>query len=132
VFVVPVALLLVTAAEAYTKPRHPPALRMTATAYCDRGKTKAGVHVREGIVAADPRRLPLGSRVRIVAPGRAHAGTYVVADTGSEIKGRDLDIFMPSCRAAKTFGKKIVSVQVLKRGDGAKDAREEVQKRIGR
>ena len=56
-------------------------------------------------------------------------GTYVVADTGWQINGRDLDIFMPSCRAAKAFGKKMVTVQVLKRGDGAKDAREEVQKR---
>src|SRR4051794_12393403 len=88
-----IAAVMLLSTEAYARPRPPATLRMTATAYCDRGKTKAGVRVREGIVAADPRHLPLGSRIRIVAPGQRHAGTYVVADTGSEISGRDLDIF---------------------------------------
>jgi len=105
---------------------------MSATAYCDRGPTKSGVHARYGIVAADPKRLPLGSRIRIVAPGEPHAGTYVVADTGAAIVGRDLDIYMPSCARAKAFGRKAVTVRVLKRGDGPKDARDEMLRRSGR
>jgi 3D (Asp-Asp-Asp) domain-containing protein len=88
-------------------------VRMTATAYCDRGPTKSGVNAQQGVVAADPRRLPLGTRVRIVAPGQPYAGDYTVLDTGSEIKGRDLDIFMPSCRSAKRFGKRLVQVRIL-------------------
>ena len=97
------------------KPRPPKMMRMMATAYCDRGPTKSGVSAQRGVVAADTRRLPLGTRLRIVAPGQPYAGTYTVLDTGSEIKGRDLDIFMPSCRTAKRFGKRPVQVQILLR-----------------
>lgn len=87
-------------------------LRMTATAYCDRGTTKSGTRAHEGIVAADPRRLPIGSRLRIVSPP-GYSGVYSVMDTGSAIKGRDLDIFMASCGQAKRFGKRVVLVRVL-------------------
>jgi 3D (Asp-Asp-Asp) domain-containing protein len=120
------AAALAWAGDASAGPRRPILLRMTATAYCDRRPTKSGVDARSGIVAADPRHLPLGTRIRIVAPGQPHAGTYIVADTGSAISGRDLDIFMPSCARAKAFGKKLVSVHVLKRGSGPKEAREEI------
>jgi 3D (Asp-Asp-Asp) domain-containing protein len=119
------ALILLSAglASAAVPPR--PAkrstLRMLATAYCDTGLTKSGVRAQPGVVAADTRRLPLGTRVRIVAPGERFAGIYTVLDTGSAIKGRDLDIFMPSCRAAKRFGKRAVQVRILEtrknRGD---------------
>jgi 3D (Asp-Asp-Asp) domain-containing protein len=101
-------------------------LRMTATAYCDKGATKSGVRAQTGVVAADPRRLPLGTTLRIVAPREAPAGVYVVADTGSEITGRDLDIFMPSCARAKAFGKRSVTVRILKLGAGPKAARREM------
>jgi 3D (Asp-Asp-Asp) domain-containing protein len=87
---------------------------MTATAYCDRGKTKSGAHARDGIVAADPRRLPLGTRLQIIAPGKPYAGAYTVMDTGSHIKGRELDIFMASCGRAKKFGRRIVPVRILR------------------
>jgi len=66
-------------------------------------------------VNCDP--FPIGTRLRVVAPGKAYAGVYTVLDSGSEIKGRDLDIFMPSCRAAKRFGKRPVQVQILATGD---------------
>ncbi len=88
-------------------------MRMLATAYCDRGPTRSGVRAQRGVVAADIRRLPLGTRLRVLAPGQSHAGVYTVLDTGSRIKGRDLDIFMPSCRAAKRFGKRPVDVRIL-------------------
>ena len=73
----------------------------------------------------------MGTRLRIVAPNQPHAGTYVVADTGSAIVGHDLDIYMPSCARAKRFGKRPVTVHILKRGEGAKDARQEVLRRGG-
>jgi 3D (Asp-Asp-Asp) domain-containing protein len=117
------AVVLLIAAEASARPPHrhprrPPrnaTFRMTATAYCDHGKTKSGAHARNGIVAADPRKLPLGTRIQIIAPGRPYAGTYTVMDTGSGIKGRDLDIFMASCGRAKTFGRRVVRARVLSR-----------------
>ena len=95
---------------------------MVATAYCDHGTTKSGAPARDGVVAADLRRLPLGTRLQIVAPGRPYAGLYTVMDTGSKIKGRNLDIFMPSCARARRFGKRLVQVQILPR-DGDRRAR---------
>ena len=87
---------------------------MTATAYCEHGRTKSGARTRDGIVAADPRRLPLGTRLQIIAPGKPYAGTYTVMDTGSGVKGRELDIFMASCGRAKRFGRRTVQVRILK------------------
>src|SRR5438046_4862387 len=98
------SLVLATAvlgSAAVRSPAHPKShkpMRMTATAYCDKGTTDGGVHTRRGIVAADPRVLPIGSTVRVMGLG-GNAQTFLVADTGSAVKGRRLDIFMPSCRA---------------------------------
>jgi 3D (Asp-Asp-Asp) domain-containing protein len=88
-------------------------MRMLATAYCDRGPTRSGVRAQHGVVAADLRRLPLGTRVRVIAPGQPYAGVYTVLDSGSKITGHDLDIFMPSCPGAKRFGKRSVQVRIL-------------------
>jgi 3D (Asp-Asp-Asp) domain-containing protein len=126
------SVMLSTGTEALAKPWRTTPLHVMATAYCERGKTSSGVHAQSGIVAADPRHLPLGTRLRIVAPGQLHNGTYVVADTGSAINGQDLDIFMASCRQAKAFGKKIVTVRILERGTGAKDARDKTARRDAR
>ncbi len=82
-----------------------------ATAYCLRGKTASGRMVRRGIVAADRRVLPLGTRIRLTA-GK-YSGTYVVADTGGKIKGRVLDIWVPSCAEARRWGRRAVQVTVL-------------------
>jgi len=79
-----------------------------ATAYCLRGRTATGGGVRRGIVAADPRVLPMGSRIQLNAG--AYSGTYVVADTGGAIKGRILDIWVPSCSEANRFGRRTVHV----------------------
>lgn len=102
------------------QPRSRPApgrhLRLTATAYCDGGPTRSGVHARPGMVAADPRVPPLGSVIRITFPGTGRTGTYTVTDTGAAVKGHDVDIFMTSCAAAKRFGKRLVTARVLKRG----------------
>jgi 3D (Asp-Asp-Asp) domain-containing protein len=90
-----------------------------ATAYCLRGRTASGSGVRRGIVAADPRVLPLGSRIQISAG--AYSGTYVVADTGGVIKGRILDIWVPSCAEANRFGRRTITVTRI--GRGAKKAK---------
>ena len=67
-------------------------LNATATAYCDRGVTKDGTPVHEGIIAADPRVLPLGSIVHVHVPELAISGIFTVRDTGSAVKGRIVDI----------------------------------------
>lgn len=82
----------------------------TATAYCLQGRTATGGSVRRGIVAADPRVLPLGTRINLNAG--TYSGSYVVADTGGAVKGKKLDIWVPSCTEARRFGRRSVGVNV--------------------
>jgi 3D (Asp-Asp-Asp) domain-containing protein len=89
-------------------------MQMVATAYCDHGTTQSGVRTRTGIVAADPRLLPVGTVLRIV--DGATAGIYTVLDTGSAVKGRTIDIFVPSCTDARAFGRRRVLLRVLRLG----------------
>ena len=81
----------------------------SATAYCLKGRTALGHGVRRGIIAADPRVLKLGSSVTINAG--QWSGTYLVSDTGGRIKGKKLDIWVPSCAEARKFGRRSVQVQ---------------------
>ena len=78
----------------------------TATAYCLKGRTATGGNVRRGIVAADPRVLPLGTKINLNAG--SYSGSYLVADTGGGVKGRKLDIWVPSCSEARRFGRRTV------------------------
>ena len=86
----------------------------TATAYSLRGRTASGKPVARGIIAADPRVLPLGTRVRIEAGD--FSGEYVVADTGGAVKGRRVDIWTPTSREAMRFGRRAVKLTVLELG----------------
>jgi 3D (Asp-Asp-Asp) domain-containing protein len=92
-------------------------LTFEATAYSIEGKTADGTRTREGVVAADPDVLPLGTRIRIHGAG-PYDGEYVVEDTGRKINGHELDLYLPSNREAKRFGRKTVRVTVLARGAG--------------
>ncbi len=85
-----------------------------ATAYCLKGQTAAGIPVRRGIVAADPKILPLGSVVRIDAG--QYSGIYTVLDTGGAIRGQRIDIFLPTKSEAIRFGSRRIKVQVLRHG----------------
>ena len=82
-----------------------------ATAYSLRGRTASGRPVSKGLIAADPRHLPLGSRVRLEAG--AYSGEYLVADTGSLVRGRRIDIWTPTSREAMRFGRRTVKLTVL-------------------
>lgn len=86
----------------------------TATAYSLRGRTASGRYVSRGLIAADPRVLPLGSRVRLEAG--PWSGEYLVADTGGAVKGRRIDIWTPSTREAMQFGRRAVKLTVLEFG----------------
>jgi 3D (Asp-Asp-Asp) domain-containing protein len=85
-----------------------------ATAYSLRGRTASGQIVSRGLIAADPRFLPLGSRVRLQAG--PYSGEYLVADTGGMVRGRRIDIWTPSSREAMRFGKRVVKLTVLSLG----------------
>jgi 3D (Asp-Asp-Asp) domain-containing protein len=96
--------------EAYVVPPTP----YVATAYSLRGRTASGRPVSKGLIAADPRHLPLGSRVRIEAG--TYSGEYLVADTGSLVRGRRIDIWTPTSREAMRFGRRVVKLTVLSLG----------------
>jgi len=85
-----------------------------ATAYSLKGRTRIGTSVRRGVVAADPRVLPLGSVVQIKA-GK-YTGVYTVHDTGGRIKGNIIDVWVPDRHEARQFGRRKIQLQVLKLG----------------
>jgi 3D (Asp-Asp-Asp) domain-containing protein len=89
-------------------------ISFVATAYSLRGKTASGLYVSKGLIAADPRFLPLGSRVRLDAG--AYSGEYLVADTGTSVKGRRIDIWTPTSREAMRFGRRPVKLTILSYG----------------
>jgi 3D (Asp-Asp-Asp) domain-containing protein len=85
-----------------------------ATAYALYGRTRIGTYVRRGVIAADPRVIPLGSIVQIKTPG--YTGVYVVHDTGRKIKGNIVDVWVPSSREARIFGRRRIKLHVLRHG----------------
>ena len=85
-----------------------------ATAYNLPGRTASGMRVAKGLIAADTRILPLGTRVRLEAG--PYSGEYIVADTGSAVKGRKIDIWVPSYREACRFGRRNIKLSVLSYG----------------
>jgi len=87
---------------------------MEATAYLPtdgsvEGITAMGIPATYGIVAVDPDIIPLGSRVYIPGYGEALA-----ADTGGAIYGYRIDLCMEDYWQAMDFGRRTVTVFVLK------------------
>ncbi|MEA4900222.1 3D domain-containing protein [Desulfitobacterium sp.] len=82
---------------------------MEATAYTYTGnKTATGIEPREGIIAVDPRVIPLGTQVYVEGYGYA-----VAADTGGLIKGNIIDVFFPSFQRCINWGRRPVKVYVI-------------------
>lgn len=100
-----------------------------ATAYAQSGITKSGEWTHRHIVAADPAVLPIGTRLKIRRAGK-YSGEYVVADTGSKVVGRHLDIYMPSEAACKKFGSRTVKVKIIELGDGTREAVKEADQEV--
>ena len=90
------------------------AMEMLATAYtagcagCS-GMTAIGRRAGHGIVAVDPRMIPLGTRLFIPGYGLAVAG-----DTGGSIVGLRIDLGFNSMRDAMLFGRRQVTVYRLR------------------
>lgn len=95
-------------------------LNITATAYAPGphdnaqwgNKTHLGTQVRPGVIAVDPKIIPLGSQVMIKYPDGTKE--YAVAeDTGGAIKGHRIDVAKWTVKEANRFGIKPVKVYVL-------------------
>jgi hypothetical protein len=75
--------------------------------------------------------LPIGTRIKIRHAGR-YSGEYVVADTGTKIVGRKLDIYLPSTPECIKFGKKAVRVKVIELGNGTHEAAKKADQAVKR
>src|SRR3954469_23493433 len=92
-------------------------LRFTATAYCRGTTTASGVNVRNGIAAADPDLLPVGSVIEVDKLGERYNGIYTIMDTGPAVQGRHIDIYMWNCDEARyEFGRRSAGLTVLRLG----------------
>lgn len=90
-------------------------LQMTSTAYSaftsggGYGTTATGVPSKYGVVAVDPRVIPLGTKLYVEG-----YGTAIAADTGGAIKGNKIDLcFEQSEKALRAYGVKKVNVYIL-------------------
>lgn len=90
----------------YAPPRYGDPVPVEITAYClTRTQTRRGRYVRAGIIATDPRLFPLARFVELYV-GRRYMGRFLVDDTGLKIKGNKIDVWMPTCREARIFGRR--------------------------
>ncbi len=100
---------------------------MKATAYtaslADTGKapghpafgiTRTGIRAREGVIAVDPRIIPLGTKVYVEVPGAAaDYGFAIAADIGSAIKGKLIDLYFDTTAQAMHWGRRSVRIYIL-------------------
>jgi 3D (Asp-Asp-Asp) domain-containing protein/septal ring factor EnvC (AmiA/AmiB activator) len=80
-------------------------LIVSSTGYSLPGHTSTGIPVGFGVVAVDPSVIPLGTRITI--PGY---GDGVAADTGSGVRGADIDLWFPTLSAARAWGRRTVAI----------------------
>jgi peptidoglycan DL-endopeptidase CwlO len=78
---------------------------VSSTGYSLPGSTAIGLPVAHGIVAVDPTVIPLGTRMTI--PGY---GEGIAADTGSAVKGYDIDLWFPTFAQAAAWGRQTVTI----------------------
>jgi len=92
-------------------------LNVVATAYsnskisCGKwagGKTSIGLKAQYGVIAVDPRTIPLKTKLYIEGYGYGIAG-----DVGSAIKGNRIDICFNTHQEALKYGRKQVKVYIL-------------------
>lgn len=73
----------------------------------DYGITASGSRVKTGDCACPPE-IPFGTKVYIPELGR----TLICTDRGGDIKGKRLDVYMPSRSAVKQFGRQRMQVEI--------------------
>ena len=84
-------------------------LSVDAVAYHLPGRTASGVPVGKGVVAVDPKLIPLGTPLYVPGYGKSLA-----ADVGVAIKGRIIDLWMPTDAAARKWGRRTVTITVYR------------------
>ncbi|WP_051569227.1 3D domain-containing protein [Alkaliphilus transvaalensis] len=78
------------------------------------GVTASGTQVRPGVVAVDPRVIPLGTKLYIESlDGMPSYGYAVAEDTGGAIRGNKIDLYFENRSDALRFGRRNVKVYIL-------------------
>jgi len=95
--------------QEYQEPEpEPETVTFEATAYTWTGcRTATGPWPSRGMVAVDPRVIPLGTELHIEGYGSA-----VAADTGGAIQGQKIDLYMDSEHECLQWGRRKVEVQI--------------------
>lgn len=91
-----------------------------ATAYTDDvesqgkwvGQTAIGIKPEVGIVAVDPKVIPLGSK--LLVEGYNEGKIAIAGDTGGAIKGNRIDVFLASKSECMEYGRQNVRVWLIK------------------
>ena len=78
-----------------------------AYAYTGGGRTAMGTKARVGEIAVDPSVIPLGTNVYIEGVGARRA-----EDTGGNIKGNTIDIYMNSQSQCIKWGARYVTIYI--------------------
>lgn len=89
--------------------KHKKKMTVKAYAYTGHTMTASGMSARRGRIAVDPRVIPLGSYVWVQGYGFATA-----ADTGGNIKGKTVDLFMDSESQCYNWGVRYKTLYILK------------------
>jgi 3D (Asp-Asp-Asp) domain-containing protein len=84
-------------------------LKVDAVAYSLPGSTALGVPVGKGVVAVDPKLIPLGTKLTV--PGY---GPGLAADVGYAIKGRIIDLWFSSTAKARKWGRRTVTITIYR------------------
>jgi 3D (Asp-Asp-Asp) domain-containing protein len=76
-------------------------------------RTYSGTRTRWGVVAVDPKTIPIGSTLLIEGYDDV---TFVAEDVGGAIKGDALDIWLPDLKDARVYGTQYRKVTIVREG----------------
>lgn len=92
-------------------------VRASAYTHTDAGCdfiTATGSRVHVGTVAVDPRYIPYGTRMFIMATSGSYVyGISEAEDCGGAIKGDRVDLYLPTYEACMEFGRRVCTVYYL-------------------
>lgn len=76
--------------------------------------TSYGIRAQAGVIAVDPKVIPLGTKVYVEGVGgNPDYGYAIAADTGGAIKGSIIDVYIENLKECNNWGRKRVNIYVL-------------------
>lgn len=76
--------------------------------------TAYGIRAQAGVIAVDPKVIPLGTKVYVEGVGgNPDYGYAIAADTGSAIKGNIIDVYIENLQQCSNWGRKKVNIYIL-------------------